>query len=84
MNLAELYQPSNDGRPPYLLERAEAYVHLNLTRTGLYNEGYIVNSNGVTEVVVPTDRLMSLPNSDFYWLYIGPFAPGIEDVGVCQ
>lgn len=67
------------------LKRAHELIK-GLSSTGVYNEKFNFNSNGVTEVTIPENRL--IPNFVFGdglgRLYIGDWAPAIENVQLCQ
>lgn len=84
--LAELYQIPQAGGP-YDPTEAEAYVSFELTRPGLYNETTRLNGNGVVEILVPETHLLpkfAFPDDNLGRLYIGEWAPGIENVQLCR
>jgi hypothetical protein len=87
LGLAGLYQLSDDGNPPYFPDRAEAFVYFELTREGVYNEQFKFNSNGVVEVIIPSNRMIPgfvFPEDGLPRLYIGTWAPAIENLMICR
>jgi len=85
MKLAELYQIPIAGGP-YNPADAAANVYFEITREGVYGEKFNFNTNGVTEVTIPENRL--IPSFVFGdglgRLYIGDWAPAIENVQLCR
>ncbi len=86
IKLAEFYQISPTLLPPYDPKRAEAYVYFEITRQGIYNEQFHSNTNGVTEVTIPENRLIPkfVYSDGLPRFYIGAWAPAIENVHLCR